>query len=55
MADGDQDAARAAVREHFQAERARLAAVGDDEWATRRAEEIRVVQEWAAAHRRSAA
>lgn len=51
----DQDAARAEIRERYQAERARAAAIPADEWAAQRDAEVRTVREWAAARRRNTA
>ena len=51
----DREAMRAAVRERYLAHRARIDAIPDEEWAARRDAEIRIVEEWVAAKRRSAA
>jgi hypothetical protein len=50
-----QDGERAAIRERYLAARARLDAIGAQELTVRRAAEIRVVRDWAAARRITAA
>jgi hypothetical protein len=55
MADDQQDVQRAAVREWYRGEQARLAEISDAEWAERRDAEMLFVRDWAAQRRRSAA
>jgi len=47
MADdhADDEAARAAIRERYRAERARIAAIPAEEWAEQRDAEVRTVRE----------
>jgi hypothetical protein len=49
------DAQRAAIRDRYRAEQARLAAISDDAWAARRDDEVQLVRKVAAERRRSAA
>ncbi|GEM_PF-3345750 len=56
VADDDaRSAERAEICQRHLAERQRVAAIGDEEWAAERDDEVRLVREWAATQRRSAA